>query len=157
MGQDPYFLEEFFVHEAIKYQIIRYSTYGRDKLPTSQEEFIIHETTTIDYIGARPSDGTRSLDPKRISSSMRRIIRLLRYSIPGWDKFPTSKDLAIQEMTIHQLLRTRLREHRKEENNRLLQYSKQSLRFLQRNYSSTRRQPNQLLRYPKMQSRRQAS
>ena len=60
-------------------RLLRYSTFGWDKLPISQEDSIVHETT---------------------------IDRLLRYSTFGWDKFPISqKDSIVHETTIDRLLR----------------------------------------------------
>ena len=94
-------------------RLLRYSTYGWDMLPISQNNFFVLETT---------------------------IGRLLR-----WDKFPISnEDLVIQELTIHRLLRTR----REYSTTTVLE---QSVHLLQRNYSSSRRQANRLLRYSKKQ------
>ena len=97
-------------------RLLRYSTYGWDKLPISQRGIFC-------------------------SSMRRRLIRLLRYSTYRWDKLPISKkgifsrpgddelfdrfgtrfsdgtnslspnkNLVIQEVTIHRLLHTRCRE-----------------------------------------------
>ena len=55
-------------------RLLRYSTFGQDKFPISQEDFLFHETTTD---------------------------RLPRYSTFGWDKFPISQeDFLVHEMTI---------------------------------------------------------
>jgi len=89
----------------------------------------------LDYYGTRHSDGTSSLSPKRIPSSMRRQLidysgtrhsdgtsslspkriffiheatnnRLLQYSNFGWDKFPISQeDFLALETTIDRLPR----------------------------------------------------
>ena len=148
MGQAPYSLRRIYRPWDDNDRLHQYSTPGQDKFPISQMELFVHAMTNsttsvldlrmgqvpyfpggtlrpwdnklIDYSSTRFSDGTSSLSPKRIFSSMRRLIRLLWYSIPGWGKFPISKDLVLQEMTIHRLLRTRPPEHTKEENNRLL-------------------------------------
>ena len=146
----PYIKKIFF--SSMRWQLnrlLRYSIYGRDKLPISQEDFsLIHEDDELhDYFGTQT--GQVPHFPKRTSSSTRRtnysttpvldpqmgntpyplkilfvhetiIDRLLKYSIHGWDKFPISnKDSVIREVTILPLLRTRLQE----QNNWLLQYS----------------------------------
>ena len=93
---------------------LRYSIYGWDKPPISQEELSAHEAT---------------------------IDRLLQYSTLGWDKFPISNKVSvIQEMTNHRLLRTRPREVTKllnpkrstssmrRQSNRLLRYSKKQIK-----------------------------
>jgi hypothetical protein len=83
----------------------------------------------IDYSGTRSLDGTSSLSPKKEFFLVHEtaIDRVLRYSILERDKFPISKDLVIQEMIIHRLLRTRLSEDSK-------------LLIPRRNPSSSRRQ-----------------
>ena len=100
----------------------------------------------FDYSSTPPTDGTRSLSPKKDFFIYETTIgRLPRYSILGWDKFPISdKDLVIQELTIRRLLRTQ----RKYLTTTVLE---QFLHFLGRNYSSTRRRTNQLLRHSKKQ------
>ena len=83
----------------------------------------------IAYFSTRSSNGTSSLSPKKEFFLVHEtaIDRVLRYSILERDKFPISKDLVIQEMIIHRLLRTRLSEDSK-------------LLIPRRNPSSSRRQ-----------------
>ena len=174
----PISQEDYLVHEATNSRLLWYSTFEGTCSPYPKRIILSTRRQIIDYYSHRSLDGTSSQSPERIfpvhemtNYSTTSILnlrtrhalisqkdffiheatidRLLRYSILGWDKFPIFKDLVIQELTIHRLLRTRLRERTKEENNRLLQYLKQSLHFLQRNYSSTRLLANRLLRYSK--------
>ena len=106
----PFSQEELFVHEMTNYRLLWYSISGRDKFPI----FLVHETThsttkvldlrmghvpyfcrPFDYYGTRSPDRTHSL----FSSSMRRqLIRLLRYSISGWDQLPI---LLVHETTTY--------------------------------------------------------
>ena len=76
-------------------RLLRYSTNGWDKFPISQERFsLVHEmmtrsTTTV--LDRRM--GQVSYLPGGFFSSMRRHpIRLLQYSIDGWDKLPISQE-----------------------------------------------------------------
>ena len=75
----------FFVHEATIYRLLRYSIFGYDTLPISQEDLFF-------------------------SSARRRTIRLLRYSTYGWDMLPISqKDLYVHKMTIDRLSKYSIR------------------------------------------------
>jgi hypothetical protein len=105
----------------------------RDKSPISQEEILIHETTTRRLPQYSTFGGTSSLSSRRPIhpwgdySSTTTVLdlrmgqvpylprgnsrpwddnrRLLRYSTFGWDKFPISQDnLVIHEVTIHWML-----------------------------------------------------
>ena len=44
-GKLPISQEELFVHETTNYRLLWYSTFGWDKLPIFQEELFVHETT----------------------------------------------------------------------------------------------------------------
>ena len=84
----------------------------RDMFPISQEDSLVHETTISTTSVLDPRMGPTPYLPKKEFSLVHEtaIDRVLRYSILGRDKFPISKNLVIQEMTIHRLLRTRLSE-----------------------------------------------
>jgi len=105
-------------------RLLRYSTFGWDKLPISQANFLIHETTTypttsvldlrmgqapyfpsgfsrpwdddlFDYFGTRPSEGQVPHLPRGFSPSMRRrLTRLLRYSTFGGTSFLSPKRIS---------------------------------------------------------------
>ena len=64
----------------------------RDKFSTFFKRSHFHQL--VDYYSTRSSDGTSSLSPKEgfFSSIRRRIIRLLWYSISGWDTLPISQE-----------------------------------------------------------------
>ena len=87
----------------------------RDMFPISQEDSLVHETTISTTSVLDPRMGPTPYLPKKEFSLVHEttIDRVLRYSILERDKFPISKNLVIQEMTIHRLLRTRLREDTK--------------------------------------------
>ena len=77
-GKLPISQEELLVHETTNHRLLRYSTFGWDKLPISQEKLLVHEATNH---------------------------RLLRYSTVKWDKFPISQEeLFVHEATNHRLL-----------------------------------------------------
>ena len=92
MGQVPYFQRG--TPSSIRRWIIRllqYSIFEWDKFPISQEEFFVHETTNCRLLRYSTFRGTFSPFPKKILSSMRRLFRLLRYSILGRDQLPISQ------------------------------------------------------------------
>ena len=70
-GQAPYLPRGFHRPWDENNWLLRYSNFGQDKLPISQEDSIVHETTIIDYYGTRTSDGTNSLSPRKNYSSRR--------------------------------------------------------------------------------------
>jgi len=124
-------------------RLLRYSISSLDMFPIFLVHETIYSTTTVldlrmghvpyfsrlwdglfDYCGTRSSDGTSSLFPK--------------------------KDLFVHETTTGRLLRTSsLPPRRNYHPQKTTTVLEQPLRFLQRNYSSTRRQYNRLLQYSK--------
>ena len=112
-GKLPISQEEFFVHEATNYRLLRYSIFGWDKFSISQEEFFVHEATNYRLLRYSTFGGTSSLPQEDTLVYKTTTRQLLRHPIFGQDKVPIPKDLVTQEMTIHRLLRTRFSEDSK--------------------------------------------
>ena len=87
------------LHQLVNYSGIR--LFGRGKFPISQKDYIVHETTIIDYLGTRTLDGTGSLSLKK-NFRVQDVTpdRLLRYSTIGWDMLPIyQKEIIIHDTT----------------------------------------------------------
>ena len=122
MGPAPYFPRSM-RRQLIR--LLRYSIFGRDMLPISQEESLHprgnNRSTTIMILG-RDQIPT-SKEDLFLSSARRRTIRLLQYSTYGSDMLLISqKDLYIHETTIGRLLREHLTTTVLEETNQNSQY-----------------------------------